>query len=372
MNLLTLHEEHRQLGARFIEVGGTEAVANYTNTTAEHGFLSSTAGLLDLSFRGRICLTGADRIRFLHGQVTNDIKRLAAGSGCYAVLVNAKGKMESDLNIYNLADELLLDFEPGFSERVTQRLEKFIVADDVQVVEVAPHYGLLSVQGPQAEAALRRVGRFAELPQHEFQFVQLKDATLGELYICNQPRLRSVGFDLFVPVESQEKAFEQLLAGVRDVGGGPCGWEALDLTRIEVSVPRFGADMSEANLPQECGIESRAVSYTKGCYIGQEVLNRIHTMGHVNRQLCGLRMADAATLPAHGDKLFHEDREVGYVTSTVKSPQLRANIALGFVRRESAQPGTSLVLRGQGGELQATVCELPFVPRPSAASRVQH
>src|ERR1700743_788287 len=154
MNPLTLHEFHQSLDAHFSALNGTEVVTHYGDSLAEHAALRESAGVIDLSFRSRICLTGADRARFLHGQVTNDIKRLRTGEGCYAAITTAKGKMESDLNICVLQDELLLDFEPGLTAKISQRLEKFIVSDDVQVVDVAPHYGLLSVQGPKADAAV--------------------------------------------------------------------------------------------------------------------------------------------------------------------------------------------------------------------------
>ena len=155
MTPLLLHEFHHRLGAQFAEVNGAEVVNDYGDWLAEHAALRENAGVLDLSFRGRICLVGKDRARFLHGQVTNDVKKLPVGSGCYAALVTARGKMVSDLNIFCLPDELLLDFEPGLTGKVSQRLEKFIVADDVQIVDAAPHYGLLSVQGPKAEAVIR-------------------------------------------------------------------------------------------------------------------------------------------------------------------------------------------------------------------------
>src|SRR5438477_12828929 len=134
MTPLTLHAFHQATGAHFISVNDAEIVADYGEPLAEHAALVETAGVLDFSFRSRICLTGADRARFLHGQVTNDVNRLAPGEGCYAALITAKGKMQSDLNIYCLQDELLLDFEPGLTETVSQRLEKYIIADDVQVV----------------------------------------------------------------------------------------------------------------------------------------------------------------------------------------------------------------------------------------------
>src|SRR5215472_286496 len=145
MSPLLLHEFHQGAGARFSALNGAQIVADYGDWLAEYKALRETVGLLDLSFRGRVCLLGNDRVRFLHGQITNDVKKLGAGEGCYAALTSAKGKMESDLNVFNLPDELLLDFEPGLTHAISRRLEKFIVADDVQIADVAPHYGLLSM-----------------------------------------------------------------------------------------------------------------------------------------------------------------------------------------------------------------------------------
>ena len=420
MTLLQLHEFHHRLGARFAEVNGAEVVNDYGDGLAEHAALHENAGVFDLSFRSRICLVGSDRVRFLHGQVTNDVKKLAVGSGCYAALVTAKGKMESDLNIFCLADELLLDFEPGLTEKVTQRLEKFIVADDVQIVDAAPHYGLLSVQGPKAEDVVRAIGLFgvppsgglagtaadrvnAELPTEPFDSVKISDAALGEVYLVNQPRLlfsRSSGresaqsplqtgqsrltsaatielistsFDLFIPDSSLRRVADKLIAAAKQIGGRACGWQSFETARIEAGIPRFGVDMDETNLPLECGIEKRAVSFHKGCYIGQEVINRIHSFGHVTKELRGLRLADdLKSLPQKHDKLFHNGKEIGYITSAVKSPTLNAlvapklqseggNIALGYVRREANQIGTELTLRTVAGESPVRIVELPFV-----------
>ena len=154
MEPLVLHEFHHALNAQFTEVRGLQVVGSYGDPLAEHAALRESAGVLDFSFRSRLCLTGADRVRFLHGQVTNDIGSVPAGEGCYAALVTAKGKMQSDLNVYCLANELLLDFEPALTGTVSQRLEKYIVADDVQIVDVGPLYGLLSVQGPKSAAMM--------------------------------------------------------------------------------------------------------------------------------------------------------------------------------------------------------------------------
>lgn len=354
---LPRREFHQSLGARFTTVSGAEVVADYGGPLAEHRALRETAGVLDLSFRSRLCLLGADRVRFLHGQVTNDVKKLRPGEGCYAALTTAKGKMQSDLHVFVLPDEILLDFEPGYAASVSQRLEKFIVADEVQVVDVAPLYGLLSVQGPKA----RGLEAFVDWPDQPFGSVKFSDATLGEIYVINHARLGSIGFDLFVPCNSMVAVAEVLISASSAIGGRAVGWNAFEIARIEAGVPRFGADMDETNLPPECGIEARAVSYTKGCYIGQEALNRIHSLGHVNRQLCGLRLADdLKALPERGAKLLHEGKEVGHVTSAIHSPALQANLALGYVRREANAAGHELTVAGGGELIRARLVELPF------------
>lgn len=349
VNLLLLHEFHYALGARFSELNGQEIVADYGDDLAEHRAIRESAGVLDFSFRSRICLTGNDRVRFLHGQITNDVKKLQAGEGCYAAITTAKGRMESDLNVFNLPDELLLDFEPGLTEKISGRLEKFIVADDVQIVDVAPHYGLLTVQGPKAADVVRMIGLSENLPAKEYAIAKIADETLGEIYVAALRRLSARGFDIFIPNQSLGAVADKLIAAAKSVGGRLCGWTAFETARVESGVPRFGADMDESNLPMEC-IEDRAVSFGKGCYIGQEVLNRIHAIGHVTKELRALRLADdLAKLPNKGDKLFHDGKEIGYITSAIKSPSLGRNIALGYVRREANKIGTELTLQTPDG-----------------------
>lgn len=319
-------------------------------TNPQYNALHETAGVLDLSDRGRICLTGDDRVRFLHGQVTNDIKKLSPGDGCYAALVTAKGRMESDLNIYCLQDELLLDFEPGLTEKVTARLEKYIVADDVQVVDVAPMFGLLSIQGPQAKEVIEKLGWFSAIPAKPFEHTKVERDGIGEVYLMNHARLGTIGFDLYIPSNALESVKTELAKAAANVSGTLSHQQAFEIVRIEAGIPRFGVDMDENNFPQECGIESSAVSYSKGCYIGQEVLNRIHTMGHVNRELRRLRFAtDLKSLPKRRDKLMVEGKEVGYVTSAVASPR-QGNIGLGYIRQQAVQELTPIVLQSSGIE----------------------
>ena len=300
---LFLHEFHQSLQAGFTAVNGWEMVAAYGAIGEEAKALRETAGVIDLSARSRVCLLGADRARYLHGQVTNDVKKLTPGTGCYAALTTAKGKMEGDVNILALAEELLLDFEPGMTAKVTARLEKFVVADEVQIVDAAPHYGLLSVQGPRAAEVIQALAIFANLPTINLASVKLSDGMLGELYLVRHARWGRDGFDLYVPMAALGAVADRLIAAARTADGRAVGWTAAEMVRVEQGIPRYGEDMDETCLPLECGIEARAVVYNKGCYLGQEVINRIHSVGHVNRELRGLRLhAAGGELPGKGTK----------------------------------------------------------------------
>jgi folate-binding protein YgfZ len=344
------------------KLNAVELAGNYGDVPAEHQALCESAGVLDFSIRGRLCLTGGDRVRFLHGQVTNDVKSLRAGEGCYAALITAKGKMQSDMNIYCLPEELLLDFEPGLTAIVSERLQKYVIAEDVQVIDVAPNYGLLSVQGPKSESVIRAVGIGDDLPARPFGFVRKPDTVFSEIHVMNQPRLGTSGFDLLAATDQIQALKKNLVRAAKSSGGRECGSEAFDIARIEAGIPRFGVDMDETISPLEAGLETRAISFNKGCYIGQEVISRIRTYSEVAKALRGLRLADnLKSLPNKGDKLFHDGKEAGFVTSATVSPRLKANIALGYVKREVNQLGTELSLRTADGESRTRIVELPFV-----------
>ncbi len=358
---LALHEVHDALGGQFSTLGGEETVDHYGDPSGEHLRLRTAAAVVDLSFRGRLCLTGADRVRLLNGQVTNDVKGLSTGVGCAAAFCSPKGKLVADVRIFALQDELLLDFEPGLSASLVQRLEHHIVAEDVQVVDVVPYYGLLTVQGPRASGVVKRLGLFPALPESELHFARVSDATLGEVYLMNRPRCGFPGFDLFVPVDALGAVFDKLVAAARDEGGGLAGFDALDLARFEAGIPRFPVDMDETNLPPEAGLDRNAISYSKGCYTGQETIARLRTYGQVVKSLRGFQLLDSPDpLPAKGVKLFKGEREVGYITSARRSPVFDVTLALGYVRREANAVGTELVMRTPAGDSRIRVVGLPF------------
>jgi folate-binding protein YgfZ len=275
--------------------------------------------------------------------------------------VTAKGKMVSDLHVHCLRDELLLDFEPGLGPTVQQRLEQYVIADDVQIVDVAPHYTLWSVQGPSAEAALTGARLFDGPLPGPGQSIQVESPTLGEICCARHARGTTDGFDLFVPVGNIPALAAALTASAQSVGGGLAGWTALEWVRIEAGLPRFGQDMDETNLPPEAGLESRAISYSKGCYIGQEIIARIRTYGQVAKSLRGLILPEnLPTLPTPGTRLTLDGKEVGYITSSLHSPRWNKPIALGYVRKECLSPGTQLTLAGGESQGPAQVVPLPF------------
>ena len=328
------------MGARFGELAGHEIVDEYGSVEAEYLKLTQSAAAIDFSFRGRICALGNDRTKFVHGQVTNDIARLNVGEGCYAALVSAKGKLQSDLFVFALKDELLLDFEPGLTSTIIERLERYIIADDVQLVDVSEHYSLITLQGPDAASLLSRTSIFGEIPARPLTWTS-RALEEGEIYAMNNPRLATTGFDLYIPSAATQR--------IAKLFPDWCGFKAFEMARIEAGIPRHGADMDESNLAPEA-IQERAISYSKGCYIGQEVIARIRTYGKVAKALRLIRLPDELqTLPAPGVKLFRDGKDVGYICSSTLSPKHGAKVALGYVRKECNSPGEMLNLGAPDG-----------------------
>jgi folate-binding protein YgfZ len=284
--------------------------------------------------------------------------------------VTAKGRLESDLNIHALENELLMDFEPGLTERIVARLDHYIVADDVQIVDVAPHYGLLSVQGPKASDALTQLGVFTKMPGQPFAVVSVSDPTIGDLYVVDRSRTgwpkapaTVPGYDVYVPTEALGMVFDKLVGASKSLGGRAAGWTALEQRRVESGVPRFGADLDETNLAPEGGdaFVSHAISYSKGCYIGQEVIARIRTYGQVTRALRGLKFRDGdREVVPRGTKLQKDGKDVGVLTTGFWSPSHAAVIALGLVRKECNALGTELQVAVGASGRTVQVVELPF------------
>ena len=349
MEPLSLHFVHEKAHARFAEVGGREVVAAYGPVEAEYAAAREAVTLHDASYRECVRLTGEDRASFLHGMVTQDVKGLAPGATAYTTLVTVKGAMVADGRLVRREDDLLLDVEPGAGARVREFLDKYLISEDAELHDATAELALLRLLGPHASELLGRVlgESAAPLAPHTTRSVTLA-GTPVLLLGAQGHGLPQV--DLLVP----RAALEAVWTALTGAGAKPLGFEALELLRVEAGVPRFGQDLVETTIPLEANL-AHAISYNKGCYIGQEVIARATFRGHMNRTLAGLLLGDAEA--PKGTELLREGKKVGYLTSVVRSPRLGQWVALGYVRRE-VEPGTALQL-GEG-PATATVHPLPF------------
>jgi len=354
-----LDDLHRALGATLQDEAGWTLPARYGDPIQEHRAVREGAGLLDLAFRTIIRMTGGDRIRFLNGMLTNDVARLQAGQGCYACLLNPQGKVLADAEVYALADSHRLELDGRCTERVLDHLNKYIIADDV-TVQVMEDHALLALQGPKASSLLRRVLPGAALPEAEYHAIE---STMDGLpcLVIRASMTGEEGYKLALAAAGARTLWTTL----SDAGATPIGMAALDTLRLEAGIPVFGVDFTDGNFPQEAGIEDRAVSFTKGCYIGQEFVIRIAHRGHVNRRITGLSL-ERQPIPRPGDRILHEDKEAGRITSAALSPTLGKIIALGMLRREVHEPGTLVQVETQDGLINAAVTPLPFYLRQQA------
>ncbi|MCS1407798.1 MAG: Aminomethyltransferase [Verrucomicrobia subdivision 3 bacterium] len=362
-----ISEENQQATPNVGKLNGSELILDYGSPQMEWEHLRTRVGVLELSSRGRVCLLGEDRHRFLNGQVTNNVRDLADATGCYTLITNNKGIIWGDANVYRLPEELLLDLEPGFTKQFSDHLEKYIVADDVEIVDTSPHFGLISIQGPLADELLGTLepDSLDQRPAKPYNIMQRTSEELGDYYIANHPRIRSKGYDIFVPHDSLPELQRRLLAQVLPLGGGLCGWSSLETLRIEMGIPRFPIDMTPSILAPELGLEERMISYSKGCYIGQEVINRIRSIGRVNRHLVGIIFdSESGDILGTSGTIQNQQKSAGFVTSTAFSHALGRTIGLGFVKRGHSQSGTSLEFHPneQDKSYEVAVSDLPFYP----------
>jgi len=353
MEPLTLHSIHQQRRASFSQVHGRELVKEYDSPRDEYTAARLAASLFDLSYRPILRLTGPDRASFLHGMVTNDIKRLADGETAYAALLTAKGAMISDARILRRAEDLLLDVEPGYAQAVQSSLQKYIISEDVEVSDVSTELALLRVAGPKAEAILAAAwGSDIALPAGGARRIE----GAGEIWLMRSPPWGERCIDVLVSRGQLAPVYELMLQRGEPLGLKPAGFETLEILRVEEGIARFGQDMDEHTIPLEANLEA-AINYDKGCYIGQEVIARATFRGHVNKKLTGLVLG--GELPGPRASLRRGEKMVGWISSAVRSPAMGTAIALGYVQRDCVEPGTHLEVEGYPSG--AVTHALPFV-----------
>lgn len=296
--------------------------------------LREGAGWMDLSARGRIEATGADRARLLHNLTTNHVRQLEPGQGCYAFLLTPQGRIQADLHLLALEDRFLLDTEPETRERVLHLIRRYIIADDVTLEDVSGGTCEIAVEGPEAAAVLAAIG--APVPAAPWNHAAWNGAHVAACSATGQP-----GFRILAP----NGLGPELIGALESAGAAAVSEDIARLVRVENGVPRYGDDIFDHTLPQETR-QMHAVHFNKGCYLGQEIVERIRARGHVNRALAKVRI-EGVEPPARGAKLEAEGAEAGEITTAVFSPAECGVIALAYLRAQHARPGAVLSLAGR-------------------------
>ncbi len=330
--------------------------------------LRETAGLVSLSNRGAINMKGSDCASYLQGLLTNDISGLTTGAGCYAAYLTPQGRMIADMRVLNLGDRLLLDVDSAMSDTLTSRFSMLVFSEDVQINDESSTWYWVGVRGPGAAACLEPILRPEGTLSGKKAVTAYQGLDNGWWVLDGKPVLAVSNDELGIPgidlgVSSAYSG--QINAQLEGLGleWGSAG--AVEALRVEAGTPRFGADMDQDTIPLEAGIEARAISETKGCYVGQEVIIRIlhRGKGRVARRLVGLIFSqDHTTETLSGQSVYDGYETIGRVRSAISSPRLGRQIALAYVQRAYTAPGARVEVADGERRVAAEVTELPFPP----------
>jgi folate-binding protein YgfZ len=364
-NTLGLEKVHEQLGAQFREEDNWRVPASYGDEKAEYATVrEGGTGLIDLSSRGRMRVAGSEAIMFLNGLITNDMKTLEENHWMDAAFPNVQGRLIAAVRVVRLADEstngktspaFLLETEPATHESVLKTIARFTMAGDFRVTDLTSETTLLSVQGDGATEIARKVlgEAVARIPNDGALAIDWQQSVVT---VVRATHTGEDGFDLIVNTTEAVAIWDSLI----EAGAQPVGHDALETLRIEAGIARYGRDMDETNVVTETNLDD-AVSFTKGCYIGQEIIARIKYRGHVAKKLSGLVFEQDEPIEVGTTIKSAEGKDIGRVTSVARSPRLNRTIALGYVRYEYLAAGTSVKVVSGDLEVAATVEVLPFV-----------
>lgn len=349
MTTSTLHEMMTSTSAHLEDYSGTQTAADFGNVRAEFNALISSCGVYDLGWRAKIALTGDDHTRWLNGMVTNNVRDLPVGHGLYAFLLNPQGRIQGDLYTFNRGNSLLLDMDRLQVQKILAIFDHYIIMDDVEVSDQSATLTAIGVAGPASGAVLQTAG---------FDVPELKPLQFAEVSWRGRPvtlvradKKSGDCYEVWSAPQNAAEVWESLVGG----GAAPVGTTAFDLFEIAAGIPRYGRDIREKDLPQETEQE-RALNFSKGCYIGQEIVERIRSRGAVHRKLTGFEVH--GSIPTPGTRMQFEGKDVGEVTSSASLPIEDRDypVALGYLRREFAVPGKEL----SAGETKFIVANLPF------------
>jgi folate-binding protein YgfZ len=345
-----LAEELRLENAQLSEFEGCELPEQFAGLDAEYRAARESVAIFDTNWNAIWMVGGRDRVQYLHNITSNDIKSLAEGRGTLALLLNPQGHILAELEIYALAEKLLLRSHAAQRERTLATLKKYIIGSKVEIEDVTERMGSFAIEGPLAADALTKVGgaKIGGLPEMSIQEASVDG---NSCWLLRRSHFGAVGVELLASRERLVALWRKALGVVRELGGEPIGMTALNALRLEAREPWFPADFNDGMIPHEAALENTHVSFNKGCYTGQEIVERVRSRGHVNRKRVTLKFSTSEP-PAPGTKLRANGAEVGFVTSAGYSPANGTAIGMGYVRREQFTPGSVLEVDGGTAEVE--------------------
>ena len=360
MGLTALQAQSKGLGAGVGEYRGADAAVRFGDPQAEFAALRTGCGVFDLGFRAKISLTGGDRTRWLNGMVTNNVRDLAEGQGVYAFLLNPQGHILGDLFAYNRGESIVVDTDCSQVEKILATFDHYIIMDDVEVKNLSEEVTALGIAGPKSREILAGAG--FEIP--EMQPLQLTSVSWRG---TDCTVVRGEGENTYEIWLASDKV-RQLWDALVDADATAVGSEALELHRIVSGVPRYGVDIRERDLPQETE-QARALNFNKGCYVGQEIVERIRSRGAVHRTFTGF-VAEGGEPVAPGTKIVAGEKEVGEITSgaVLQVSGGKKTVALGYIRREVGTPGRAVMIGG----IKAAVSPLPVTDSVLEENALEH
>jgi folate-binding protein YgfZ len=345
---------HRDAGAKMGVWFGCALPDEFADWRAEYGFARNSVALIDKNYRAYLSFTGPDRVRYLNAVLTNNIKDLVAGQGAVSLLLNPQGRILAEIETYAFAESLFCVSHAMIRARLIEVLEKFIIMDDVTLTDESERYATLALEGPKVAAVVSEV---SGVDIASFGELSLRDGSVGSIpcRIVRRSPGKILGAEFVIERDKVAQVWQVLLEAVRKHGGGAMGYTALSALRLSQGVPWFGYDFGEKQIPHEAGLQDSHISYTKGCYTGQEIVERVRSRGQVNRQRVKLVFSGDA-VPQAGTTLTLDGKEVGYVTRAARIPEPPGVLGMGYVRKEGSAVGS--VLLWAGG--MATVAHFPI------------
>jgi folate-binding protein YgfZ len=335
-----LSEVHRRNGAEMGAWFGCELPDHFGDWLEEYRHYWQNVALLDKNYRAYLDFTGPDRVRYLNAILTNDVKTLKENHGTFSLFLNPQGHIQAEMETYAFGERIFCVTFAMIRERLIPAMDKYIIMDDVTLIDRAGDFATFGVEGPKASEVVRDV---SSLELGAFDDLESREAKIGGIAARVSKRSPGgiAGAEFLVEREKAEAVWNLLNEAVKRAGGGPVGYKALNSVRLEMGFPWYGYDFGEKQIPHEAGLQDSHISYTKGCYTGQEIVERVRSRGQVNRVRVSLQF-EGTSGPAANTPLMADGKEVGYVTRSGFSPLRSAWIGMGYVRREKSASGTQL------------------------------